>query len=139
MAYSFEKILGTLEQSETLYQMLLERDHNISHSVVPGFETHYEFVKNHPYRDWFLVKEDKKCIGTLYLKYDNSIGLNLREINCNLVKMCIEFVELNFQPATSQPSMIPDYFYINVAVTNEKLIDVAGSIKLSPLQLSFKI
>ena len=139
MIYSFEKIHGTIGQSEILYQLLQQREYNISHSAIPTFKTHYEFVKNHPYRDWFLVKENNNYIGSLYLKYDNSIGLNLGEVNCNLLKTCVDFIKLNFKPAAPQPSMIPPYFYINVAATNEKLKSTANAVKLRPLQLSFKI
>ena len=62
--------------SET-YRLLKLRTSTISHKHQPTLEEHKKFVINHPYRFWFLVKESDEYIGSVYLKHDNSIGLNI--------------------------------------------------------------
>ena len=47
---------------------------------MPSFEEHKEFVRNHPYRGWWLIIDSidsLKVLGSVYLNSDNSIGLNI--------------------------------------------------------------
>ena len=73
----FETVVPTIEQIEILYGQLEERLHSISHKVMPSFDDHSTFVRNHPYRKWVIVKNKKKVIGNVYIQFDNSISLHL--------------------------------------------------------------
>jgi len=52
-----------------LYELLKERDPetNISHKEMPSFEEHCEFIKNHPYEAWYLIKVADDFVGAIYL------------------------------------------------------------------------
>ena len=43
-----------------LFQILKKRKFNISHEDLPDFNNHRNFVLNHPYRLWKIVK-NKNC------------------------------------------------------------------------------
>ena len=73
----FESVKGTLKQIDALYDLLKKREHNISHQSLPTFEEHEIFVKSFPYKKWYLVTSQDGYIGSCYLDYNNSIGLNL--------------------------------------------------------------
>ena len=79
MSYFFERVTSTDEQIKILYDLLNARSYVISHRSLPSFETHRDFVKNHPYQDWFLISDESNYLGSFYLKKDNSIGLNLTD------------------------------------------------------------
>jgi len=58
-----------------LYDLLKSREYSISHKSLPKFETHESFVKNHPYREWFLILHGDEFIGSVYVTNDNIIGI----------------------------------------------------------------
>ena len=64
------------EDSLTLYDLLKERNYNISHKVLPDFKSHKRFVEKNPYLYWYIFSLNEKAIGTFYIKDDNSIGIN---------------------------------------------------------------
>ena len=139
MNYEFELIIGKEFQIEILYKLLKDRVHNISHSKVPNYDNHIKFVESHPYRKWYLVKKKRSYVGTFYIKNDNSIGLNLNNIDKDLVLDCIDYIKRNFVPRETSASMVPNYFYINVASTNHKLIKIMDELFFNQLQISYKI
>jgi len=63
-----------------LYKLLKERDPkaNISHKKMPSFEQHVKFVLSKPYAKWYVIAEDRKKIGTIYLTINNEIGIFLK-------------------------------------------------------------
>ena len=79
------------------------------------------------------------AIGSLYLKKDNSIGLNLHDPSVEVVKSCIHFITTNHQAQSSEASMVPKFFYVNIAASNEPIIAIMAKLNLEPLQISFQI
>lgn len=138
MSYKFELVKGSKDQINILYELLKKRVHNISHFVMPSFKVHQKFIKHHPYRKWFLIKFDKEYVGSLYVKNDNSIGLNLQKNENYLVKSCLEFIKKNLKPNPSIPSMVPEYFFVNVSASNYELIKILKKLSLKQIQISFK-
>ena len=65
------------EQIEILLDLLRKRKHSISHERIPDPEDHAEFVTNHPYRIWWLVRADERVIGAAYLTKENALGIQL--------------------------------------------------------------
>ena len=135
----FLKIIGTKSQVILLYDLLGKRTHNISHFKMPTFETHEIFVKQNPYKYWYFIKVNKKLLGTFYIKFDNSIGLNLLEYSQTVIAKTIEFIRENFSPEKECASTIPPYFYINTPINNKKLHFILQELDLKSIQISFKV
>lgn len=118
----FEKINKSKEHIHTLYNLLQSRTHNISHKHAPSVEEHSHFVKNHPYRYWYLVKQGDHYKGSIYIKDDNSLGINLA-LETELIKKSILFFLKNFKPLPSVKSVRSKKFHINIAPENIQLRD----------------
>ena len=134
----FEKVDGKSKQIFILYELLKNRKFNISHKSLPNFEDHELFVKKNPYRVWYLVFNNKKPVGSFYLKYDNSVGLKLSLQEISIVDEIISFIKNNFNPEKEIPSETTTYFYINISTENNELKDILEEINLKPLQISYK-
>jgi hypothetical protein len=139
MLYQFEQVIGKEKQIKILYNLLENRIHNISHSEIPQYEVHKNFVLCHPYREWYLVKTNGCYVGSFYIKNDNSIGMNLHINDKDLISSCIKFIKKNFRPRKAIASMIPQYFFINAAPTNQELVKIMKALNIPPVQISFKI
>jgi len=139
MSYQFERVVSSDDQIDRLYELLKQRIHVISHGDLPSYSNHSDFVKNHPYLHWFMVIDEFDCYGSFYIKKDNSIGLNLKVTTNEILAACVNFIQHNFKPRPAQPSMVPDFFYINVAHSNIQLRDAMKDIGLSSLQISFRM
>ena len=100
---------------------------------------HREFVIGNPYRAWFLIKNSEDYIGSLYLKEDNSIGINVQSQNIDLICWCLNYIKENYLPEKSINTLIPDYFYINVPFENKKLKSNLTKLKSQPIQTSFRV
>ena len=71
---------------------------------------------------WLLVALDGKYIGSIYLKEDNSVGVNFDEKYYEFVpNILIKFFE-NWKPLPPIESVRNGNFHINIAKDNEKLI-----------------
>ena len=125
--------------AEILYNLLKEREHSIIHKRMPTYKEHKNFINSNPYLHWYVVFSKEIVLGSFYIKYDNSIGINVNNPSLIIMKNIINFIVKNFKPQKEIPSQIPSYFYINVGETNVKMKDVLTSIGLSPIQTSFKI
>ena len=136
---SFEKVIGTDEQIELLYSHLKNRNFGISHKLLPLYQDHITFVKNHPYRYWAFVLENNFPVGTVYLQTNNSIGLNLQQPTGHLVSEALRHIRNNFEPEKEITSIIPSYFYLNVACANEELNKILLELDAIPLQMSYKV
>ena len=136
---SFHKVIGKEWQIQLLYDLLKNRNHNISHSKLPPFEIHEKFVRDNPYKVWYLVQRDKTFLGSFYIKYDNSIGLNINNFSFKTIEEILNFIKNNFTPSNSTPSEIPPFFYINTSSNNVKMHDILNKLELIPIQTSYKI
>lgn len=60
-----------------LFQLLLEKEkfESISHQHMPNFDKHVAFVRSKPYKYWWVIYDDKECVGALYLSHGNEIGI----------------------------------------------------------------
>jgi pseudaminic acid synthase len=78
--FFLQEIVPTPVQERLLFEQLKERKFNISHKRMPSLDEHRKFVTNHPYRVWWLIYDfvdPKRVLGTVYVNYDNSVGLHL--------------------------------------------------------------
>lgn len=60
-----------------LWELLNQREpyQNISHRKMPTWEEHIAFVESKPYKAWYLIKNDEKWVGAIYLSKMNEIGI----------------------------------------------------------------
>ena len=114
-----------------LYELLKVRKFSISHQKLPSFEEHEEFVKSHPYRQWWLVLENSKLIGSVYLTDDNAIGINLIEED--------QRIYFGNKPLPPIPSVRPKFFYVNVAPENLILKETLAKLGAKHTQCSYRI
>ena len=103
-----------------LYKLLLSRKFNISHRKSPSIEDHRAFVLNHPYRNWSLVLLDNTSIGSLYIGFDNSVGITLFPEFLSYRRSVIKKFLEDFVPLPGKASTIRDEFIFNVAVEDFK-------------------
>lgn len=136
----FEQVKPTKIQIDILYQLLGERQHFISHKGSISFAQHEKFVKNMPYRAWFLVKDNGFYKGSFYITDTNTIGINLKKgCYAELLASILEFVEGNFKPLNEVPSVRVAGFFINVPTNNLELMELLQNKYSHPIQYTFKI
>jgi len=135
----YELIESTDKYFEILFKLLKDRKFSISHENLPNFEDHKEFVKNNPYKYWYIVLNGNEIIGSFYIKYDNSIGLNLVYQNKKILNDIISFIKNTFKPEEPQKSLIAKDFYINVSNKNNELIKILDELNILKIQVSYKI
>jgi len=75
----FSDVYTTPEATEILYDLLRERQYdpevNISHTTLPSFADHRDFVERRPYWCWFLISDEEDWIGTVSVTMRNEIGI----------------------------------------------------------------
>lgn len=136
----FSKVVPTRAQIQTLYDLLSEREHTISHEGLPAFEDHAKFVETHPYRSWYIVSKDDASLGSFYISKENTIGINLvTEINETLVEEIIRYVQAEYTPLPPIPSVRAGIFAINVPPSNTTLIEVLEGLGSKVLQISYSL
>jgi hypothetical protein len=118
---SLTRVLKKPSQIKKLYKLLNKRQYSISNSKKPSFSEHTRFVKAHPYRVWYLIEVDNIEIGSIYIKRDNSIGINLLDEHNTLVPAILQELILRWKPLKLIPSVRPAGFYINVPSANSTL------------------
>lgn len=133
-----EEIVPTKEQIEELYNQLKQRTFSISHKAVPQYDEHIDFVSNHPYRAWFIIKQTKNVIGTIYVQHDNSIGLNcIDNVTEEQIEKILSMLTSQLSPLEAVPSARFGEFFLNVSSSNIELQDKLKNIGLTESQRSF--
>ena len=127
------------EHIEFLYELLNARKHNISHEKIPSFNEHRLFVDNHPYREWYLIEENNKFVGSLYIANNNAIGINILSNSKSIIKKSIEWVSINKNPLPGIKSLRSNYFHINVSPENKVLIKALNDMKAPPVEVTYLI
>jgi hypothetical protein len=123
MNIKFEQLSNEEHQIKALYDLLSKRNHSISHQQMPSYAQHNEFVKNHPYRSWYLLKHSQIYIGSFYVTYQNTVGINiLDDFISKSLSLIIQEVKAKFAPLPSIKSVRSDSFSVNVAPDNLNLI-----------------
>jgi hypothetical protein len=135
---NFELVIPTSAQIETLYTQLKNRAHNISHKSVPSFDEHTEFVQNHPYRKWIIVKDTEIAIANVYIQYNNSIGLNVDSlVTCEQINKILKGIYASHSPLPAVPSVRFGEFFLNVATDNKMLQKKLSSLGFSEVERTF--
>lgn len=133
-----ERVEPTHPQIKTLFFQLIERPYAISHKDNPSFEEHKNFVVNHPYRAWFIINNNDKPIGNVYIHTDNSIGLNCPiEISENEIQSILCMISDKFPPLRGIPSVRYGNYFLNVSTENVGLQDKLSNLGLIESQRTY--
>lgn len=124
---------------QLLFDLLFMRPHNISHEAMPDFQNHAHFVMNAPYRAWYLITHEDEAIGTVYLKHDNSVGINLTSQNGPEIAEIIDFVKTTHKPNEPIKSMVPNFFYVNFPSSASDAQSTMRELGYDEIQRSYKI
>ena len=136
----FSRIIPTEVQIGITYDLLLQRRHGISHRLAPVFEDHIKFVNSNPYRAWYLAMNNQKAVGTFYLSKENTIGINISEINYEqTVAAIINYVKNNYSPLPEIKSVRASIFTINVPPTNLSLIKILEKLDKEIIQICYAL
>ncbi len=140
-AFKIVQITNSVDHKKVLYDLFIQRPSQtkISAKDTLTFEEHKKFVERHPYRYWFLIKIKASYVGTVYVTYDNHIGISLREEFQELFEDVISYILKNFDPLPALPSSRPSGFNINVSANNKKYLKKLAQLGISPYQLTFKL
>ena len=133
-----EKIIGNKNQIEVLYQLLIKREHNISNISLPTINEHIKFVKNHPYRAWYLIKINKLYVGSAYLMKTNCIGISLLS-DTSIFPEVIHLIFKKHSPLKEIKSVRPSYFFINIAPNNRKIKSQLVKIRSKKIQSTYSL
>ena len=105
---------------------------------MPSYESHKEFVANHPYRAWFIIQQNYVVLGNIYIQYDNSIGLTCYdEITETQIRTILDLVTYKLRPLDPVPSVRVGKFFLNVAASNIHLQEKLKKLGLKESQRSF--
>ena len=136
----FSKIIPTNDQIDVLYDLLVKRQHGISHEVDPPFESHVKFTHSNPYRAWYIVMADHKALGSFYISKENTVGINIDGINLKEnVNQIISYVKNNYSPLPKIKSVRASVFSINVPPKNLPLIKVLEELNKEVVQISYTL
>jgi len=137
--HSLIEVTGEEDQIETLYQLLQKRKHSISHQQMPSLAEHAEFVRNHPYRKWWLVQVVNEWLGSCYLTNENALGINLQTNQAAAFLQIIQQVKNENVPLPPIASVRPGYFFVNVATKNIALKNALDDLGATKTQNSYRI
>ena len=136
---SFVEITSIDKDLRDSYHLLGLRTKSISHSSMPSFQEHKEFVQKHPYRYWFFVKLLEESIGTLYLSNVNSIGINLIDEYKDMAEEVLLKVQETFEPLPPIKSVRSSTFIINVPHDDHQLADTIKRLGGNEIQKTFTL
>ena len=110
-----------ITHKKILFDFLKKKRHNISHDNDIDFEHHSKFVSKHPYRKWFLIKDQIRFIGSIYVTYENTIGINIINNEESLLKECLHILFKIIKPLPPLPSRRNKNFLVNLSPDNQIL------------------
>lgn len=124
MNITLEAVEPNSAQINLLYDQLNNRLYNISHEIMPSYEEHSKFVKNHPYRKWYIVRDGRIPVGNVYINFDNSIGLNAGGLTCDKkLNYLLDLVYNTVAPLDAEPSVRIGNFFLNVSAADNEMQD----------------
>lgn len=126
-----------VDHIRNLYVILSKRKHNISNNSPTLYKDHKNFVHNHPYRFWYLIRKQNNYIGVIYITNENVIGINTikssKEIYLNILKTVVNM----HKPLEPIKSIRSEFFIINVNPNNHILIEAIKFLGLSHIQNTY--
>jgi len=124
----------TKTDHEFLYWILGQRntETNISHGKMPTFKKHEKFVASKPYKKWYVIKFLDERIGSIYLSYQNEIGLFFKKEYSKT--MIANYVLKFFMKKNPQQR-----YFVNINPRNKKSIKFFTKNGFKILQHTYKL
>ena len=129
---------GNEDHIKKLFYFLNKRKFNISNTKETDYKNHLNFVKNNPYRNWFLIEYKSNYIGSIYVLFNNGIGIDIDESNYNLIEDILDIFISIVKPLREVPSLRTSNFHINIPPDNKKLIKVILNLGAIKTQSTFE-
>ncbi len=129
---------GNNTHIDDLFFLIQNKKNNISNINPPSKNDHNKFCHDHPYRFWFLVYENKKLYGSIYITNENSIGINFLDMRSEWNKEIIHHIIQNITPMPAKPSLVQSNFYCNVPPDDKEFIELLEQIGAKVSQVSYK-
>ena len=120
-----------------LFVILARKKFNISNICLPTYKEHKKFVENHPYRYWYLILNEQKYIGTIYVTFENVIGINIIISSRELYIEAMNSLINSHKPLEEIKSIRNKCFVINVNPNNKTLIDAIKLLELTHIQNTY--
>lgn len=133
------KISADDDKIELLYTFLKNRKKPISHQSMPSFEEHKAFVKSHPYRAWYLIKNESGFIGTIYILSNNCIGTHLEKGFEHDLPELLQLIRKKHRPLKAIKSVRGGFFSINVSPDNADMIKILTASGAKHIQSTYSI
>ena len=135
---NLERVIPSDKQIHKLFYFLESRSHFISHKDMPEYSGHEEFVQNNPYRVWYIVNLNRKCVANLYVQNDNSIGLNnFENLEVDVISKVLEILFSEVNPLNAMPSKRFGKFFFRISSSNFILQKKIGKLGYSPSEISY--
>ena len=132
-------IRNNKEHIDESFELLNTRIFSISKSENISYEQHSQFIKTHPYRYWFFIKLKSKTIGTLYISFENTIGIHIIQEANDSLKDIMQLIIKEFKPLQGIPSVRNKNFVLNVATRNHELKNLLRELGYEEIQSTFLI
>lgn len=132
-----EVIPKNKDHIDSLFNILKRKKFNISHKILPSYNSHRNFVENHPYRKWYLIKNSSLLAGSLYITYSNIIGLNILSNKIDDYIEAINIIIKKHQPLPPINSERSKFFLVNANPENLNLINALKSLNMNHIQNTY--
>lgn len=128
---------------ELAWKLLNERADtmNISHSKMPSWDEHCDFVEGNPYRIWNAVVVNGTPVGTVYLTKRNEIGIFILQEyqGKGYAKAAIKKLLTVHRPLPGIPSFRPGSFVANVNPANQASIRLFESLGAKHISNTYQL
>lgn len=112
------------EDIDFLLELLKQKKYAISHQLMPSLEEHIKFIKNNPYYFWAIIYTQNIKIGSIYILFDNSVGINLLKAFDSLKSDVIKTFENKFTPLPAIKSVRTNVFSFNINPNDKETCEV---------------
>ena len=144
MTVNLVSIREAPDSTALLYELMAQRtaEQNISHTALPSYRDHEEFVRYHPYRDWFVIVDPEHNIqvGALYLTKANEIGIFIlnRYQRQGYARAAIQHAIDTIMPLPAVPGVRGSRWLANINPLNTPSIDLFRNLGFSQKQITLE-
>jgi hypothetical protein len=134
-----ENIQESSENIKASYKLYKTRPkyHLISAKKALKYVDHIKFVKKNPYRRWYIIKFNKKFIGTIYFTLENSIGYYILDNYIKYTKVIFLKLLTKIKPLPKKLSINQENFTINISPKNIKYQNIINNMGGKIIQKTF--
>ena len=103
------------------------------------WDDHLAFIRNHPYRAWYLISLGNDLIGSIYAGHDNSIGIALLKHyqGRGYGERAVRDLMRKLEPLPAIPSVRRGEWVANVAPGNERAQAFFQKLGFTHIQVTY--